>query len=63
MEELNNETKKVITYYGIAIFNDIKIIILKTPSDNSDSIEDNSVVNPLFFDKLIISQKKSIYLI
>ena len=53
MEESKNESKKIIIYYGIAIFNDNKIRVLKTPSKNSDIIEDNSVINPVFFDKII----------
>ena len=41
MKESKNESKQIIIYYGIAIFNDNKIKVLKTPSENSDIIEDN----------------------
>ena len=53
MEESSNISKSIITYYGIAIFNDNKIIVLKTPAENSEIIEDNSVINPVFFDRII----------
>ena len=47
--------------YGIADFKNNKIIILNKPSDNSDIIEDSSVVNPLNFDQIIkVSNNKYI---
>ena len=53
MNEYGTEEKQITSFYGIAIFNDNKIIVLKAPSENSDIVEDNSVVNPVFFDKII----------
>ena len=44
--------------YGSANFNDNKIIVLKEPSDNSFTIEDNSVSNPIYFDQIIIISDK-----
>lgn len=44
--------------YGKADFGNNKIIILNQPSDNSDIIEDNSVINPLNFDQIIESSNK-----
>ena len=54
----SNEKTYIIFEYGIADFGDNKIIILKEPSEDSQIIEDNSVVNPLNFDQIITSKDK-----
>ena len=54
----SNKNIKPIFKYGIAEFKDNKIVILKEPSDDSEIIEDNSVLNPLNFDQIIKSYNK-----
>ena len=54
----SNEKTYIIFEYGIADFGENKIIILKEPSEDSQIIEDNSVVNPLNFDQIITSKDK-----
>ena len=54
----SNKNIKPIFKYGIAEFKDNKIVILKEPSDDSEIIEDNSVLNPLNFDQIIKSSNK-----
>ena len=43
--------KKLI--YGLADFEDNKIVVLNKPSDEADIIEDNTVNNPINFDQII----------
>ena len=52
MDDSNNKIKKTVMY-GIANFKDNEIIVLKEPSDNSEIIEDKSVINPIYFDQII----------
>ena len=54
----SNKNIKPIFKYGIAEFKDNKIVILKEPSDDSEIIEVNSVLNPLNFDQIIKSSNK-----
>ena len=54
----SNKNIKPIFKYGIAEFKDNKIVILKEPSDDSEIIEDNSVLNRLNFDQIIKSSNK-----
>ena len=54
----SHQNIKTIFKYGIADFKDNKIIILSSPSDDSEIIEDNSVINPLNFDQIIQSSNK-----
>ena len=54
----SNGNIKTIFKYGLAKFNDDKIIVLNKPSEDSEIIEDNSVLNPINFDQIIKSSNK-----
>ena len=53
-----NEKYKTKFNDGLADFFKNKIIVLKEPTENSDIIEDDSVISPLNFDQIIESGNK-----
>lgn len=57
----DKEKAEILVIYGIATFIDNKVIILKDYSDDSEIIEDNTVSNEIYFDKLI-SYSNKIYI-
>ena len=54
----SNEKTNKIFKYGLADFQNNKIIILNEPSDEANIIEDNTVINPINFDQIIESNNK-----
>ena len=58
IDNIENQEIKIRVTYGIATFIDNKVIVLKDFSDNSEIIEDNTVSNNIYFDKLISFSNK-----